>query len=111
MLFFSLWPGASPYLRKKWGEGDDELLRLSPSGFSLLAALFLCVSFFFPTFFFPSVLASSGFFFIKFSWKIMRFLFSCCHGVTSGFVDQPELWCLRFFGNYCHLFNWINLPV
>lgn len=52
MLFFSLWPGASPYLRKKWGEGDDELLRLSPSGFSLLAALFLCVSFFFPTFFF-----------------------------------------------------------
>jgi hypothetical protein len=42
--------------------------------FSLLAALFLCVSFFFPfLFFLPSWLLQG--FFIKFSWKIMRLLF------------------------------------
>jgi len=58
---FFLWPGASPYLRrKKWGEGDDELLRLSPSACSLL---FSYVLVFFPLSFFPSVLASSGFFY------------------------------------------------
>lgn len=39
--------------------------------FSLLAALFLCVSFFL-SFFFPSLLASSGLL-IKFSWKVMRY--------------------------------------
>ena len=80
MLFFSLWPGASPYLRKKWGEGDDELLRLSPSGFSLLAALFLCVSFFFPTFFsLPSWLLQ-GFFLLNFLGRLCAFYFPAVTG-------------------------------